>query len=260
MSTVLARMAVEEIIAVPVQEGERLTAFFDLSDLLALLFAPEPVNLDTLPVREARNRSGHDVFMSVEPTTGLYTLAEHFSRGVHRVPVMQEGRAVAIASQSALLEFLVRQLGPEPDAPLLAQSCEAAGLTRHAPPLVAEGATLREALRGLHEAGGEAAGLLGPGRGLAGTLDLAALRGLDAAGLRLALEQPAASVAAGRPGKSLTRPASAPVLAVLRDAARLHAHHVFLTDGEGRPAGLVTLSDLVQLAIRAADRHPPKKH
>jgi CBS domain-containing protein len=155
---VLARMAAEEIIAVPVEDGGRLTSFFDLSDFLALLFASDKTDLATLPVRRASNRSGHDVFMSVEAGTGLYTLAEYFSRGVHRVPVMKDGRAEAIASQSALLEYIVKRLGEGEAA--LEESCELAGLTKHKATLVDASATLRQALRQLHEAASEAAGLV----------------------------------------------------------------------------------------------------
>jgi CBS domain-containing protein len=277
---VLARMAAEEIIAVPVVEEkggkEQLVAFFDLSDFLALLFAAEKTDLATLPVRRAGNRSGHDVFMSVESGTGLYTLAEHFSRGVHRVPVMKGGRAEAIASQSALLEFLVKQLAQESG---LEESCEQAGLTKHKATLVDASATLRQALRQLHDSASEAAGLVrvfrvffclffflsflgqvGEEGRVVGSVDLAGLRGLDLSQLESSMENSASQFAASRKGKTLIRSSAFPVRSLLRDAAEQHAHHVLLTDDSGRSAGIVTLSDLVRLAIRAADRSPKKLH
>ncbi len=254
---VLARMAAEEIIAVPVQEGEHVGSFFDLADFLALLFSSPAVDVTTVPVSQARNRSGHDVFLSVEPGTGLYTLAEYFSRGVHRVPVVVNGRVVAIVSQSALLQHLASHLDKQ--AGELDYTLHQAGLARHAAVVVPATSSLREALKTLHEGSQEAAAVVEGDRKLVGVVDLPSLRGLDVPRLQQALEQPVAQFVASRSNKSIVSSPKATVRETIGAVVAKRAHHVFLVEEGGRVVGEVTLSDLVRHAIKSADRHA-KKH
>ena len=65
-------------------------------------------------VGEVQNKSRTDVFMTVPRHLGLYPLTEIFSRGIHRVPVVDgEGRIEAVVSQSALLRFLARHMSEQ---------------------------------------------------------------------------------------------------------------------------------------------------
>jgi hypothetical protein len=73
----------------------RKTGLFDVLDYVALVFASEQ-DIPTMPVSRARNASHHDVCLTVSPADGLFTLAEIFSRGVHRACVVENSVVIGV--------------------------------------------------------------------------------------------------------------------------------------------------------------------
>ena len=88
-----------------------------------------------------------------------------------------------------------------------------------------------------------------------GVIALASLRGLDDAAVRGSLEMSAGEFVARRPGRVVVTRATATVGKVLAETAGKRAHSAWVVDEEGRLEGVVTLSDLVRMAIKACDSH-----
>lgn len=258
---VAERMHKENVLSVPVYKSDdaedaACAGFFDVHDLVVCLLQEQPDKLAQLTVGAALNRSKMDVFLPVAPDTGLYPLTELFSRGVHRVPVMDaDGQLVSVVSQSLLLKFLAQVTGDAKES-WLEQSVRDAGIEGRggAPEMVAGSERLEEALRQLGEMGHGAAPVAGADGRLIGTLTAAGMRGGDRRGEGWRERRLAEHVGQGVEEEDRTAVAGPEetIRAVMAKMVQLRAHRTWVLE-DGRVTGVVSLGDLVRYIMKMAD-------
>lgn len=256
-------MAEREVLSVPVYSSDSSThcnSFFDLQDLLACIFAGK--DLGTLLVGDARNKSHADVYWAVEGSLSLSQLLEVFSRGVHRVPVVDKDRVVAIVSQSSLVSFLAYRMDLKDQE--LNQTLDALGVISKTPLAVSLEGRTREAFRRMHDAGVEAAAVVEEESGkLRGTVSVEGLRGQSVASiLQQELELSVEQFVARHP-LELTKSVACLASTSLREALLLvseaRAHRAWIIDAHGVLKGIVSLGDLLRAAMKLATHHLPHR-
>jgi CBS domain-containing protein len=246
----LEKMAKEHVLSVPVVIDGKLRGIFDVLDYIALILGEDPVG--TMCVAKARNASRHDVCLTVTRSDGLLSLAEVFSRGVHRVCVVDGGVVTGVVSQSDLLAFLARHL-PVESGSILDQTLEQAHLV-HQAVAVQEDQPLRAALKQMDEKGHEAVAVTSPDGSLIGAVQASFLRGVGPDELHKLLAQPVGKFAKEHAERLVRSTPSATIRNTILFVAKARAHQVWLEDGS-RLIGIVTLSDLVRIALKGVSHH-----
>lgn len=223
-------------------------------DYVALMLGKGDVA--TTLVAEARNASRHDVCVNVSPADSLFSLAELFSRGVHRACVLSaEGALVGVVSQSDLLAFVASHLPSEPS--MLDQTLEQAHLV-HAAGHVKTEQPLRAALVLMNEMGHEAVAVTGAGEELVGAVSVEALRGVGPEQLQRRLERSAGEFADEHKDRIVRSMPGATVRETVATVVAARAHQVWIEEG-GKLKAVVTLSDLVRFAMKSVATHHHKK-
>ncbi len=233
----LAKMAAAHVLSVPVIENGKLRGIFDVLDYVALVLGDGPVA--SLAVAKARNASRHDVCLTVSRSDGLFSLAEIFSRGVHRVCVVDGGVVVGVVSQSSLLSFLARHLPPPEKGSILDQTLEEAHLV-HPSAHVDSEQSLRAALALMNDSAYEAIAVTTKDGALLGAVQVSLLRGLGPDELHAVMEKSVGDFALAHKEKLVRSVPSATVRDTICTVASARAHQTWL-EQEGKLKGIVTL-------------------
>lgn len=280
-------MAERHVLSVPVIGADgKCTSFFDMQDFLACLL--DGKDIEHMSVDEARNRSLMDVFWPVTKDLGLFSLAEIFSRGVHRVPVLDDaGTVVAVVSQSSLIQYVAQRIESDlkekkdsnqnekkndDDDINVDQSLQSLHLISTKPLLsFPPDHTLRQACTAMRQRGVSGVGVVDPTHHnrILGCVSLASLRGRSVASLRKSLDAPLSEFLAstttstsGKDSPTPDFPESSKSIAghaqmTLREAllavSEVRAHQMWIVQRDsGSLEGVVSLGDLVRVCMKLA--------
>jgi len=115
------------VLSLPVGDSSKkqYRGMVDVEDIVSLFlstlnseYSPEKADwkFNQVPIESAINFSHSDVFLPMDGETSVWHLIEVFTRGIHRIPVLNHhGNVINIVSQSSVVKFLSKRrevLGP----------------------------------------------------------------------------------------------------------------------------------------------------
>lgn len=211
-----------------------------------------------VPIGSVINFSHSDVFLPMEGETSIWHLIEQFTRGIHRIAVLdQHGKVVNIVSQSSVVKFLNKHM----------DKLGAAGLKTLRQINVIEGplATISKdtkalaALSSLHKEGRVADALaLVDGEGkFCGALSDSDLRGLGYemfARLQLPVSEFVAMQSQRLPLAKYCCSDDTTLAAAIKRMAKHGLHRLWIVDESQKPLGVVTLLDIMKALMLVSHR------
>eukprot|EP00211_Chloroparvula_japonica_P017742 CAMPEP_0119121592 /NCGR_PEP_ID=MMETSP1310-20130426/2151_1 /TAXON_ID=464262 /ORGANISM="Genus nov. species nov., Strain RCC2339" /LENGTH=298 /DNA_ID=CAMNT_0007111163 /DNA_START=132 /DNA_END=1024 /DNA_ORIENTATION=- len=258
---VIKKMSREHILSVPVFFPNKGTiqGMFDLNDALSLVLnklesGSSVDDVASLPVGDAMNLSKVDVFMPLSATLSLYHLVEWFTRGIHRVPVLNdEGTVEGIVSQSSVLRFIANHLDSIPES-VLNRTVASHGLGGKGVTAVASKISAADAFRKLSADYMDAAPVVSEAtNSIIGTFSVSALRGILLVDIETALSKNVEHFVMQKHTKPISEQvckANETLRDILKRLAKSGGHRLWIVDDDLHPIGVITLTDLMRTFMK----------
>jgi len=238
---------------------------FDVQDLVAVSLAMIDKDKDDKTHKELSsffeltagkiiNFSKSDVLFPMDGSLSLYHLIEEFTRGIHRIPVMDEhGAIINIVSQSSVVKFVASH-----SAYLGHRTLDSLSLSHKKLYLLKSSQTAIEGYNILNEKQVEAIPIVDDeDQKIVGNLSASDLRGLSH-DLFAKIHQPVMEFISKQKEVSICK-ANWTLKSVVEKMAETSVHRLWIVDDKNRPVGVVSLTDCMKGFLLALNPTPTDK-
>eukprot|EP01087_Luapelamoeba_hula_P019179 TRINITY_DN6324_c0_g1_i1.p1 TRINITY_DN6324_c0_g1~~TRINITY_DN6324_c0_g1_i1.p1 ORF type:complete len:257 (-),score=32.51 TRINITY_DN6324_c0_g1_i1:65-835(-) len=256
-------MASRRILSMPVwnREDEKFTGMIDMEDMVHLATKQDFDDIfSSKPVGDVMNMSQSDVYYPVCLDESLYNAVEIFTRGIHRVPVVNDkGQLVNIISQSTVVELLHRKA--DGVATYLDSTIEELRLGNEEPLTVNARDSVSTAFTKMAESSINALAIVQDDSTLAGNISCADLRGLTLEHFARLQSSVLDFVKEQSHQKQLYTCAKNNTLwEAITELAVSHVHRLWIVDEANKPIGLVSLTDIMKAILRSLSHRHQHHH